>query len=61
MLDEWSGDDVDELFEILETRLGELNIDLKYEILAKAETDDEEFDDDDDDDDVEEEDDDEED
>ncbi len=30
MLDEWSGDDVDELFEILETSLGELNIDLKY-------------------------------
>jgi hypothetical protein len=59
MLDEWSGDDVDELFEILETRLGELNIDLKYEIPAAAETDDEEFDDDDDDDDVEEDDDDE--
>ena len=34
LLDEWSGDDVDELFEILETRLGELNIDLKYEVLV---------------------------
>ncbi len=50
MLDEWSGDDVDELFEILETSLGELNIDLKYVLPAvdeeedEAEVDDEEFD-----------------
>ncbi len=50
MLDEWSGDDVDELFEILETSLGELNIDLKYVLPAgddeedEPEVDDEEFD-----------------
>src|ERR1044071_9831338 len=29
VLDEWSGDDVDELFELLETQLGEVGIDLK--------------------------------
>src|SRR5512144_1870908 len=29
VLDEWNGDDVDELFELLETQLGELGIDLK--------------------------------
>jgi hypothetical protein len=50
MLDEWSGDDVDELFEILETSLGELNIDLKYVLPAgddeeeEPEVDDEDFD-----------------
>ena len=31
VLDEWSGDDVDELFELLETQLGDIGIDLKYE------------------------------
>ncbi|HRI72254.1 MAG TPA: hypothetical protein PK156_48805 [Polyangium sp.] len=31
VLDEWSGDDVDELFELLETQLSEIGIDLKYE------------------------------
>src|SRR5881398_2462797 len=31
VLDEWSGDDVDELFELLETQLSELVVDLKYE------------------------------
>lgn len=40
VLDEWSGDDVDELFELLETQLGEVGIDLKTD--AKASTDDEE-------------------
>lgn len=30
ILDEWSGDDVDELFELLETQLGDLGVDLKY-------------------------------
>lgn len=29
ILDEWGGDDVDELFELLETQLGDLGIDLK--------------------------------
>ena len=31
ILAEWSGDDVDELFELLETQLGDLGIDLKFE------------------------------
>ena len=31
ILDDWNGDDADELFELLETQLGELGIDLKYE------------------------------
>lgn len=31
ILDEWGGDDVDELFELLETQLGDIGIDLKYE------------------------------
>jgi hypothetical protein len=41
ILDEWSGDDVDELFELLETQLADLGIDLKYEPRAEDETDDE--------------------
>src|SRR6185436_642501 len=40
VLDEWSGDDVDELFELLETQLGEVGIDLKTD--AKAEEDEDE-------------------
>jgi hypothetical protein len=61
MLDEWSGDDVDELFELLESALVDVGIDLKY---ARAEAEEEEEEDagdadvDDDDDDDEEEDDD---
>lgn len=42
VLDEWSGDDVDELFELLETQLGDVGIDLKYE--ARSEDDEEEAD-----------------
>ncbi len=38
VLEEWSGDDVDELFELLETQLGDVSIDLKYDV---AETDEE--------------------
>src|SRR5689334_13366508 len=38
VLDEWGGDDVDELFELLETQLGEVGIDLKTD----SKTDDEE-------------------
>ena len=54
ILDEWSGEDADELFELLETQLGEVGIELKVE--AKQTEDDEEeedvdADDDDDDDD----------
>ena len=49
---EWSGDDVDELFELLETQLGEVGIDLKYEAAAEEEDEEEsDVDDDDDDDD----------
>jgi len=54
VLDEWSGDDVDELFELLETQLGEVGIDLKTDTKAAAteeepdEPDDEGGDDDDD-------------
>src|ERR1700756_167774 len=57
---EWSGDDVDELFEVLETQLGEVGIDLKFEAPAAAEEESEEEDDDVDDDDDEDEDEDEE-
>jgi hypothetical protein len=58
VLDEWSGDDVDELFELLETQLGDLGVDLKYEPREEEEEeveddaddlDDEEDDDEDDD------------
>ena len=47
VLDEWSGEDVDELFELLETQLGEVGIDLKTEAKA-AEGDDEAEEDEDD-------------
>lgn len=50
VLDEWSGDDVDELFELLETQLGEVGIDLKTEPKvedADAEEEEEEDDDED--------------
>ena len=30
LLEDWSGDDVDELFELFETHLGDRGIDLKY-------------------------------
>lgn len=53
MLDEWGGDDVDELLEILETRLGELNIDLKYDMPSEESDDDDDYTPDDDDDDTE--------
>jgi hypothetical protein len=44
ILDEWGGDDVDELFELLETQLAEAGIDLKTE--ARPEEDDESAEDD---------------
>ena len=31
LLDEWSGDDADELLELLDTQLGDVGIDLKFE------------------------------
>jgi hypothetical protein len=47
VLDEWNGDDVDELFELLETQLGEIGIDLKTEAKgAEGEEEEEEEDDD---------------
>lgn len=39
ILDEWSGDEIDELFELLEGHLSEAGIDVKY---ATGEADDEE-------------------
>src|SRR5690348_12379923 len=57
VLDEWGGDDVDELFELLETQLGDIGIDLKYEPRdddeedLEDEDDDADLDDEDDDDD----------
>jgi len=63
MLDEWSVDDVDELFELFETQLGDVGIDVKYVakgLISKVDDDDidEEDDEDDDDDDEDDEDDD---
>ncbi|MFT3928235.1 MAG: hypothetical protein QM778_37250 [Myxococcales bacterium] len=60
MLDEWSGEDVDELFELLESALVDVGIDLKYarttgeeeEEEEEAEADDDEDDDDGDEDDA---------
>ncbi len=50
MLDEWSGDDVDELFELLDAQLGDIGVDVKFEkkgaAAAEEESDDEEADDD---------------
>lgn len=51
---EWSGDDVDELFELLETQLGEVGIDLKYESASEEEEDEDDDIDDEDDEDEEE-------
>ncbi len=64
VLDDWNGDDADELFELLETQLAEIGVDLKYEAREADEeelADDEDVDiddedeDDDDDEDLEEE------
>ncbi len=65
MLDEWSGDDVDELFELIDTQLGDVGIDVKFDKKGaglaeeeEADTDkedveeEEEFDDEDDDEDL---------
>ncbi len=50
VLDEWSGDDTDELMELLETQLSELGLDLKFEVKdgeEEEEEDDEEEEDED--------------
>jgi hypothetical protein len=44
MLDEWSGDDVDELFELMDTQLGDVGVDVKFEKKAAAAVVDEEED-----------------
>jgi len=36
MLDEWSGDDVDELFELLDAQLGDVGVDVKFEKKGAA-------------------------
>lgn len=36
MLDEWSGDDVDELFELMDTQLGDMGIDMKFDKKGAA-------------------------
>jgi|SRR5690606_6463208 len=46
VLDEWSGEDVEELFELLETQLGEYGIDLKTEHKSGDDDDEEEEDED---------------
>jgi len=64
VLDEWGGDDADELLELLETQLAEAGIDVKTDARAEGSTetaDDDDEEDDDDDDEAEEEDEDEED
>ncbi|MET0342055.1 MAG: hypothetical protein ABW252_13710 [Polyangiales bacterium] len=50
MLDEWGGEDVDELFELLESALVDVGIDLKYARATAEEEEEEEVDVDDDDD-----------
>ncbi len=60
MLDEWSGDDVDELFELLDAQLGDVGVDVKFEkklvspddedeVEPKDAEEDDDFEDDDDD------------
>ena len=46
VIDEWGGDDVDELLELLESQLGEVGIDLKTDVKSDDE---DEIDDDEDD------------
>ena len=49
VIDEWSGEDVDELFEILETELSDIEVELRY-MTTDPDADDADDDDDDDDD-----------
>ena len=44
LLDEWSGDDADELFELLDTQLGDVGVDLKFEKRVAADPTEEEED-----------------
>jgi hypothetical protein len=36
LLDEWSGDDADELLELIDTQLGDVGVDLKFEKRGAA-------------------------
>jgi len=45
MLDEWSGDDADELFELIDTQLGDVGVDVKFERKAPSDEEGEEEDD----------------
>jgi len=42
LLDEWSGDDADELIELLDTQLGDIGVDLKFEKRGAVEAEGEE-------------------
>lgn len=42
LLDEWSGDDADELLELIDTQLGDVGVDVKFEKRGAAEAEDEE-------------------
>src|ERR1700720_2687427 len=42
LLDEWSGDDADELFELIDTQLGDVGVDVKFEKKAPVDEEDEE-------------------
>jgi hypothetical protein len=53
VLDEWSGDDADELIELLETQLAEAGIDVKTEGRGETESEDEDEEEEDDDDEAE--------
>lgn len=51
-LEEWSGEDIDELFDLMESQLADVGIELKYETVDTADEDedaDDDFEDDDDD------------
>jgi len=54
VIDEWSGDDIDELMELLETQLGEVGIDLKTEFKGDDDEEEEEDEDEDEDEDLDE-------
>ena len=42
MLEEWSGDDVDELFELLDAQLGDVGVDIKFDKKGPVEVESEE-------------------
>lgn len=51
-LEEWSGEDIDELFDLMESQLADVGIELKYETVDTADEDedaDDDFEDDDED------------